>query len=158
MSTAYGPLHSLTLAVCVISTIGVSLWGRWAMFRLRKLGDGAESVALRTKVGFAFRSLAYVPLLGLLVFIPPFRCGGPNCQPGDFSSSALTMSLVLGLLASALWVSFVFDRVYQARAPKLLVDLADRERILLGVVIAIAAGSILLMLFGQPAVASPAAS
>gem|GEM_PF-5448248 len=52
----------------------------------------------------------------------------------------------------------MFDRVYRARAPKLLVDLADRERILLGVVIAIATGSILLMLFGQPAVASPAAS
>jgi len=51
VSTAYGPLHSLTLAVCVISTIGVSLWGRWAMFRLRKLGDGAESAALLTKVG-----------------------------------------------------------------------------------------------------------
>lgn len=132
MANAYSSLHSLTLALAVISTVGVSLWGRWAMFRLRKLGNGTEAAgSLLTKIGFAFRSLAYVPLLLLLVFVPPFLCDGANCQPADFANSGLLVSLILGLIAAVLWVGFVFSRVYTSDAEKLFASLVNRDRILL---------------------------
>ena len=150
VANAYSSLHSLTLGVCVISTIVVSLWGRWAMFRLRKLGDGPAADTLLTKVGFAFRCLAFVPLLGLLVFVPPFLCSGANCQPADFANAGLTMSLLLGLLAAGTWVWFVFGRVFASAAPKVFLELTDRDKGVLLAAVGLAIAALLVMALSRP--------
>ena len=120
------------------------------MFRLRKLGGGSEAEALMTRVGFAFRSLAYVPLLGVLVFAPPFLCSGEKCQPSDIANSGLTVSLLLGLLAAVGWVGFVFIRVYRERATKVFVDMGETSRGVLLVVVGLAIAAVLVMALSAP--------
>lgn len=121
------------------------------MFRLRKLGNGTDAAeALMTKIGFAFRCLAYVPLLGVLVFVPPFLCSGDRCQPADFANGGLTLSLVFGLLAAFVWVCFVFSRVYGARATKVFVGMSSPDRMLLLPSVIFAVAALLLMMANQP--------
>ena len=147
MADLYSTFHSLALVFALGSSVAVSIWGRWAMFRMRTTGHNDETM---NKVGFAFRCLLYVPLLLILVFVPAFVCSDESCQPGDFGNAGLTLSIICGLLASALWIVTQWRRSFKVHADRIFEPFVLRNEILTRTTAFVALAALVLMATNLP--------